>query len=559
MAPARHTSRRGLAWRLVGVITGVTAIALALSAIVAVALVGRSVTQTSVNDVENQAEQLAEGISEVGESLARRAERGRPRQQDSDTAQTDREPTIAIARAAFAGLFADEAAGLYEINPDGTIGKALVRGAGFGARAIAGTGQDVVDVHEIDGTALQAGLTESGTTTFDGAQWAWAASATVAAGGQMAVVVASPIESPGLVGGGTLLIAGLVALILAAAVSVLLSRWLTRPVVELTDATAKIASGDYSSRVDDDRDDEIGDLAASFNEMADELSRSREAERSFLMLVSHDLRTPLTSIKGYAEAIGDGAASGERAVDAAGVIGAESARLERLVQDLLDLARFEAKEFRLHVEPVAVEVLLSDLAGAYAVRADEAGLLFTAEGGQLPPTATDPDRLAQIIRNLLENGLRYVPSGCALSLSWGITDRNTIRIQVADTGGGIAPDDLPHVFERLYMTKRYRGERQVGSGLGLAIVADLTDALGGQIQVASEVGVGTRFVLDLPVADPVAEVVIGDKGVNPEYANPASGGVGSMNADSWPTSSPASATRNAPKSPRASARGRSRS
>ncbi len=485
-----RAGRRPLTWRVVAVIVAITAAALVLSGAVAVTLIRRSVTETTTMDVQRQAEQLAGGIADIDEVLRRGANR-QPQGRFADR-PTESRQLAGLVRAVFAGLFQGEAAGVYEVTESGLLGPALARGPS------GPTDQDVVNVADVDVAALAAGLTQTGTATFEGKDYAWAADLTSFADADVVVVIAAPIESTDLAAAASLAIAGVVALVIAAFVSILLAKWLTRPVVSLTAAVAAVSKGDYSSRVDDSRRDEIGELAHAFNSMADELQRARTSERSFLMLVSHDLRTPLTSIKGYAEAIADGAVSGNGAKRAANVIGGETDRLGRLVEDLLDLARLEAHEFALRYEAVDLGIVLSELAAAYEHRFAEVGLGLDAGGEQIPVFATDPDRVEQLVRNLLENALRYVPSGRTVSLRWSRPDSRRVQIDVSDTGDGIAADDLPHVFERLYMAGRYRDARKSGTGLGLAIVSQLTAALGGEVTVSSEVGVGTTFTVTLP-------------------------------------------------------------
>jgi two-component system sensor histidine kinase BaeS len=238
--------------------------------------------------------------------------------------------------------------------------------------------------------------------------------------------------------------------------------------------------------------------------MAAELSRHRSLERAFLMSISHDLRTPLTSIRGYAEAVAEGTADDEATrIRAARIIEGEARRLERLVADLLDLARFDAREFSLHPGPVDVAEVAHQAAAALEPAAREAGvrLAVTSPGWGVSPEGqqgnlialADRERLGQVVSNLVENALKYAATTVEVTAT---AAGGGVEIGVADDGPGIAPEDLPHVFERLYTSRRQPG-RKVGTGLGLAIVRELVSAMGGHVAVGPTATGGTRFVVTL--------------------------------------------------------------
>jgi two-component system sensor histidine kinase BaeS len=315
---------------------------------------------------------------------------------------------------------------------------------------------------------------------------------------------------------GYFILAGAAALLIAAAIAWQMSRRMARPLVEATRATGRIASGDLESRVPLRNHDypEFASLAGSINDMAQSLEDSRARERHLLLAVSHDLRTPLTSIRGFAEAIKDGAIDdSERAAD---VIIAESRRLERLVGDLLDLTKLEAHQMSIAMRATdAVEVVTTTAEGfrPAAARngidirlrvdgsadsdadafAGDASLYEAAPPPVLPPVAADPDRLAQIVANLIENACTYARSRVTVGLT-EVAPAGGCVITVDDNGPGIAPSDLEHVFERFYRADRGRN-RMMGSGLGLAIVAELVAAMGGQVRAVSPFGPdgGSRF------------------------------------------------------------------
>jgi signal transduction histidine kinase len=294
----------------------------------------------------------------------------------------------------------------------------------------------------------------------------------------------------------SLVIAGLGGAALAALLSYLLARRLLAPIDQLAAATHRVAAGQRDVAVPVRGEDELADLGRSFNAMSSELQRARESQRSFLESVSHELKTPLTSIRGYAEALEEGAVS---PAEGGRVVAGEADRLERLVFDLLDLARLGRAGF-------AVEQRRIDLAavGAAAVkrhlpRARELGvdLHTTAANGSWG--VGDEGRLLQATSNLIENALRLTPAGGEVQVR---TAPGTIAVR--DTGPGLAAEDLPRAFDRFYLHDRYRSERAVGSGLGLAIVKELTTAMGGDVCASVSPGGGAEFTIRIPAGGPQA-------------------------------------------------------
>jgi two-component system sensor histidine kinase BaeS len=276
-----------------------------------------------------------------------------------------------------------------------------------------------------------------------------------------------------------------------------LSRFAGRRLEGLRDAAGRLAGGDRAARAPEEGDDEITEVAAAFNEMAEGIEAARRREREFLASVGHDLRTPLTTISGYAEALDEGRIGPGEIGKVAGVLHRETGRLSRLVEDLMLLTRLEAREFSMRPEPVALGAHLGGIVEAYRERAERAGVRLEADLAELPPVEVDPDRIAQVLGNLIENALRYTPEGGRVVVSLAASDGNPV-IRVADDGPGIEAGDLPHVFERLYVTARYRPLRPEGSGLGLPIVKELVDAMGGRLEVDSAPGRGTAVFVHLP-------------------------------------------------------------
>jgi two-component system sensor histidine kinase BaeS len=290
----------------------------------------------------------------------------------------------------------------------------------------------------------------------------------------------------------SLALAALGGALLAVALSYLLARRLTRPIGALSAATQRLAAGQTGVEVPVEGEDELADLGRAFNEMSAELGRARESQRSFLESVSHELKTPLTSIRGYAEALE------ESAVDPAtggSVIAGEADRLERLVFDLLDLARLERSGFEVRHEPVDLAAVGATAVRRHLPRAHELDLSLSCAAADGAWGTGDEDRLLQATSNLIENALRLTPAGGSITVSAGPGE-----IAVRDTGPGLTKDDLPHAFERFYLYDRYRSERAVGSGLGLAIVKQLLTAMGGDVAAASFVGGGAQFTLRVPAA-----------------------------------------------------------
>ena len=295
--------------------------------------------------------------------------------------------------------------------------------------------------------------------------------------------------TPFLVG---LLIAAAAGLGLAAVAAYVLARTIARPVSRVATAARHLAEEREPQRVPVEGAEEIAGLARAFNDMAEQLAKARAAEREFLLSVSHELKTPLTAIRGYAEGVSDGAFDSD---EAAAIISTEAARLERLVRDLLDLARMNRTDFSIHRETLDLAEVARDAAHRYETQAEEFGVTLEAFAPTPAPAIGDADRVLQVASNLLENALRLTPRGGVVRIS---AEPGTIA--VADTGPGLEQEDLPRAFERFYLHSRYASDRPVGTGLGLSIVRELTRGMGGSVEVESEPGRGTRFTVRLPNA-----------------------------------------------------------
>lgn len=291
-------------------------------------------------------------------------------------------------------------------------------------------------------------------------------------------------------------LSAIVILAVAGIVASRLGRRFAAPLRAAREVTGRIAGGDLGARVPapPGTDPEFAGLADSINAMAENLAQAKGAERQFLQSVSHDLRTPLTSIRGFAEAIEDGTTSDVAA--AASVIATEARRLERLVADLLALATLDARRFTLQIEPV--DLVSAAAATSEGFRPSAAELSITldvaAPAGGAVWVSADPDRLAQVTANLVENALRFASARVEVGAQ---VTAGEPQLWVSDDGPGIAPEDLPHVFDRLYVSRdrRPRSGVEPGSGLGLAIVAELVAAMGGTVRAES--AVGTKMVVTL--------------------------------------------------------------
>jgi two-component system OmpR family sensor kinase/two-component system sensor histidine kinase BaeS len=280
---------------------------------------------------------------------------------------------------------------------------------------------------------------------------------------------------------------------LGAAFTLRALRNVTAPIGEFIEALGRVAGGDYAARVREDGPRPARPMARAFNRMAARLEASEAQRRRLLADVTHELRTPLTVIQGNLEALVDGVypADGEHL----GTILDETRVMSRLIDDLRTLALAESGNLTLHREPVDLAVLAAEAAEAFRPQAEAQGVaLETDVPGDLPLLEVDPVRLREVLSNLIANALRYTPSGGSVRLG-GQAEAGGVTLTVADTGAGIEPEALPHIFDRFYKSPDSRG-----SGLGLAIAQNLVKAHDGELRVDSTPGQGTRFRIELPAA-----------------------------------------------------------
>ncbi len=295
------------------------------------------------------------------------------------------------------------------------------------------------------------------------------------------------------------MLAGLCGLGLSVVLALSMGAWIARPLQKMQKEALQLADGKVA-QVSEEGPLEVRDLAHTLNEMMRKVQAGQRSQRDFIANVSHDLKTPLTAIQGFAQAILDGTAQSPEAFkEAARVIYNEASRMYRLVLDLLTLARFEAGTADLVFEKVDVQDLLQETVRRFSPLAQKAGVTLQLEESPLPTLVADGERLTQALSNLLDNALKYTPSGGTIWVR-GRVEGEHLLLEVQDTGKGIPPEEQERIFERFYRGNRSRSQNgEQSSGLGLPIVREIVRAHGGEVRVSSEPGKGSRFTLILPL------------------------------------------------------------
>ena len=296
------------------------------------------------------------------------------------------------------------------------------------------------------------------------------------------------------------LLAVLAGLVVAVGLVLWITRRATRPLRDLEQAARKVAEGDLQTTVAEGGAEELDAVARSFNAMVQQLAQRDRMAREFLMRVTHDLRTPLTAIRGHALALSDGVVPEDAVPRSLGAIASEANRLEVLVTDLLDLARMDADRFRVYLSRTPAANPVRAATDAFSSAADTARVALVTQIDALPEITTDADRVQQAIGNLIDNAIRWTPEGGTVTVSATAVSGGGVAVIVSDTGPGIAPERREAVFEPF--TSEETPEGQVGSGLGLAIARSLARALGGDVTVEEAPGGGARFALVLPAEAP---------------------------------------------------------
>jgi signal transduction histidine kinase len=297
-----------------------------------------------------------------------------------------------------------------------------------------------------------------------------------------------------------ILVGALVAIGLALLLAIILSRTLTRPIRELTEATQVVSAGNWTQRVPVRSQDELGLLATSFNRMSADLARSLDLRRQMTADIAHELRTPLSIILGHAEAVHDGVLPASP--ETFEIIREEAGRLEHLVDDLRTLSMADAGELKLSMRPWSVDELLRGVQRLYAHRARQKAItLDTRVGGDLPEVELDPQRIKEVLTNILDNAMRYTPEGGHITLS-AERDNENVEIAIKDSGPGVGSEELDKIFERFYRTEGSRTREDGGSGLGFAIARSIIEKHNGRIWAESKSGEGLTVIMRLPIHQP---------------------------------------------------------
>lgn len=322
-----------------------------------------------------------------------------------------------------------------------------------------------------------------------------------------AIIVAKPAASLGEVVGDLmprLLFSGLIGVAAALVLGFLLSQSVAAPLRNIARAARSVARGNYRQRVPATGPTEVRELAASFNRMTEEVQRSQQTLRDLLANISHELKTPLTSIHGFSEALLDGTIDDPPGIQrSARIISDESTRVLRLVQELLDLSRLESGQVSMQQDDVNLNELFEHVTEVFALRSEDSGVALNMNLQGYPHIRGDFDRLEQVMNNLLDNAFRHTPTGGTVRITLRNFQPETVQITVSDTGCGISPDEVPHLFERFYRSGNSGNSpagNKKGHGLGLAISREIVRAHGGEIWATSEPGKGTTFVFSLPTA-----------------------------------------------------------
>jgi two-component system, OmpR family, sensor kinase len=299
--------------------------------------------------------------------------------------------------------------------------------------------------------------------------------------------------------------AAIIGLVLAIILALVISSSVAGPLRRTAAAAHAIASGDYTHHAPIEGPTEVQELGRAFNAMAQQVQRTQQTQRDFLANVSHELKTPLTSIQGYAQAILDGAAP--QPGYAARVIYDEAARMHRLVEDLLDLARIESGQTPFSREHVQLTDLLTSVMEHLSLRASKSNVRLMHSLNAVRPITGDNDRLAQVFTNLIDNAITHTPSGGEVRVS-AMHAPGGVQIAISDTGKGIPAEDKRRIFERFYQVDKSRSRSgHPGTGLGLTISKEIVEVHGGRIHVESVEGAGTTFVLWLPAPGSADETV----------------------------------------------------
>jgi len=352
--------------------------------------------------------------------------------------------------------------------------------------------------------------------------------------GYVAAVAPQNMSLPGIFRelSGGFIVAGVVALLVSLLLGLLIARSIAKPLQNISHAAGVVAAGDYEHRLDESGPPEAKRVAASFNVMIEQVQNSQRAMRDLVSNVSHELKTPLTSIQGFSQAIMEGATQDEAARRrAAGIIHQEASRMTRLVEDLLDLARIDSGQVVMRKTPLNLDQILAGTFERLLPQAAGKKIKLVKQWDTMPQVVGDGDRLAQVFTNLLDNAVRHTPAGGQVTISGQVVKgiarprhvrpgmvrpdastavsnrRDFVEISITDTGPGIPPGDLARIFERFYQVDKSRKHGR-GTGLGLAIAKEIIDAHSGYLRAQSEEGAETSFIVGLPITAADAQTLV---------------------------------------------------
>ena len=370
-----------------------------------------------------------------------------------------------------------------------------------------GTDQQIFERITLDRTRLESGASQF-TRSRDGELVVVTPTTVDVRGEETTVLVAVARDVP-LVRLGdqlpALIVLGLGIVAVSAVMARVFSQQLASRLEPLASASRRIAEGDVSARVPQLGDEDLEPVAGAFNEMADQLEAGRDREREFLLGVGHDLRTPLTTIAGYAEALEAGGLEDPEVQRIGQVLGAQSGQIARLISDMTTLARLDQPEFDLREEWLDLGGHVGEVVAAFRPMAGERGVTLSVDLEPGIRLESDPDRVAQVAQNLIDNALRHTPETGEVVVSVHSEPGDAV-LEIRDSGIGIAADDLPHVFDRHFVGRRAPLGRR-GSGLGLSIVAGLARRMDATVDIQSEEGSGTTVTVRWRTPEaPVPEV-----------------------------------------------------
>ncbi|MDY7542520.1 HAMP domain-containing sensor histidine kinase [Cryobacterium sp. 5B3] len=386
------------------------------------------------------------------------------------------------------------------VGADGTVPE-----TGSGARTV------TQDVKRRITQVLDAGRSVSTSLQIWGESYVVEARPLAGGGGLVGFVRVADITDSGRLVAGRILLAVLVGLVVAVLAGLFLSRRLARPLERTARAARRLADGERGVLIAAQGIPEIDDVSRSLRALDHALGTSETRQREFLLSVSHEIRTPLTALRGYAEALAEGVIPASDSAAVGEVLVAETKRVDRFVSDLLELARLEADDFTVHLQPIDVGGVLAQAALAWQGQCTQLGVALRVDGpgdhagaGAVPGVltiVTDGMRLRQIVDGLLENALRATPTGGEVVLAARRVDGRHVRVEVRDSGPGLSTSDAAVAFERGVLRAKYRDIRPVNTGLGLSIAARLVTRMGGTITVQSAAEGGACFAVVLPVGD----------------------------------------------------------